>query len=104
MIIGAAKSGTTALFKYLEQHPDVFMSDPKEPHYFAFEGQRPTFSGPGDDKTINRFAITERDAYESLSRDRRTSWHEAKHLFPTCTTRVLQVESGRRFRIQRSFV
>lgn len=35
VIGGAPKCGTTALFRYLDQHPDVFTTDPKEPHYFA---------------------------------------------------------------------
>ena len=34
-IVGAPKCGTTALHAYLGQHPDVFMSDPKEPHFFG---------------------------------------------------------------------
>jgi Sulfotransferase domain len=34
-IIGAPKSGTTSLYEYLKQHPDVFMCVPKEPHYFS---------------------------------------------------------------------
>jgi hypothetical protein len=34
-IVGAPKCGTTALHAYLAQHPDVLMSDPKEPHYFG---------------------------------------------------------------------
>ena len=34
-IVGAKKSGTTAMFEYLKQHPDVYMSDPKEPAYFG---------------------------------------------------------------------
>lgn len=34
-IIGAPKCGTTALSTYLGRHPAVFMSDPKEPHYFC---------------------------------------------------------------------
>jgi hypothetical protein len=34
-LVGAPKCGTTALHAYLAQHPDVFMSDPKEPHYFG---------------------------------------------------------------------
>ena len=32
-ILGAAKSGTTSLHNYLNQHPDIFMCNPKEPHY-----------------------------------------------------------------------
>jgi sulfotransferase family protein len=34
-IVGAPKSGTSSLHRYLEQHPEVFMSRPKEPGYFA---------------------------------------------------------------------
>ncbi|WP_456426841.1 sulfotransferase family protein [Desulfurobacterium sp.] len=33
-IIGAPKCGTTALSEYLRQHPQVFFSNPKEPHFF----------------------------------------------------------------------
>jgi hypothetical protein len=41
-IIGAPKCGTTALSKYLSEHPNVFFCDPKEPHYFAddFDGHK----------------------------------------------------------------
>jgi len=34
-IIGAMKSGTTSLHEYLNEHPEVFMSEVKEPGYFA---------------------------------------------------------------------
>lgn len=34
-IIGAAKSGTTSLYHYLDQHPDVYMPTNKEPHWFS---------------------------------------------------------------------
>jgi len=34
-IVGAPKCGTTALYKYLESHPQVFMSDPKEVNFFS---------------------------------------------------------------------
>lgn len=33
LIVGAAKSGTTSLHNYLKQHPDIFMSNHKEPHF-----------------------------------------------------------------------
>ena len=33
LIVGAAKSGTTSLHNYLNQHRDVFMCKPKEPHF-----------------------------------------------------------------------
>ena len=38
-IPGAAKSGTSSLHEYLSQHPQVYMSKIKEPHFFA----RPEF-------------------------------------------------------------
>lgn len=34
-MIGAAKSGTTSMYRLLEQHPDVFVPYPKEPEFFA---------------------------------------------------------------------
>lgn len=37
IIIGAAKSGTTTLYEYLCRHPQVFMSTPKEPDFFALD-------------------------------------------------------------------
>lgn len=36
-IVGAPKCGTTALSEYLREHPNVFMSSPKEPSYFSSE-------------------------------------------------------------------
>lgn len=35
IIGGAPKAGTTSVFEYLDQHPGVFTSNPKEPHFFA---------------------------------------------------------------------
>ena len=35
LIIGAMKSGTTALYYYLAQHPQIFMSPVKEPNFFC---------------------------------------------------------------------
>ncbi|MEP7158671.1 MAG: sulfotransferase [Chloroflexota bacterium] len=34
-IVGAPKAGTTSLYEYLDEHPDVFMSSVKEPMYFS---------------------------------------------------------------------
>jgi len=35
LIIGAQRCGTTSLFNYLSQHPDIYPSFPKEVHYFS---------------------------------------------------------------------
>lgn len=34
-VVGAPKSGTTALCRYLQDHPDVFVCTPKEPHFHS---------------------------------------------------------------------
>lgn len=34
-IVGAPRCGTTALYQYLQQHPDIFMPYRKEPMYFG---------------------------------------------------------------------
>jgi hypothetical protein len=34
-IVGAAKAGTTSLYKYLQTHTDIYMSPIKEPHHFS---------------------------------------------------------------------
>lgn len=33
-IVGAPKAGTSSLYNYLSQHPNIFLSEPKEPHFF----------------------------------------------------------------------
>lgn len=37
IVIGAAKAGTTSIYNYLNQHPDVYMSPVKEPKFFWLE-------------------------------------------------------------------
>ena len=34
-IVGAMKSGSSTLHAYLGEHPEIFMSEPKEPCYFV---------------------------------------------------------------------
>ncbi len=36
-ILGAPKSGTTSLAAYIEEHPNVFISKPKEPFYWSHD-------------------------------------------------------------------
>ena len=65
LIIGAAKAGTTALYSYLKQHPQIYMSPEKEPHFFAFEGEKLNFGGTaGDREWLNRNAITDIKTYQ----------------------------------------
>jgi hypothetical protein len=46
LIVGAAQSGTTSLYYYLKQHPQIFMPEVKEPHYFVLNGKPPRHSHP----------------------------------------------------------
>jgi Sulfotransferase domain len=40
VICGAMKSGTTSLAAYAGAHPDVFVTEPKEPHFFSWYWER----------------------------------------------------------------
>jgi hypothetical protein len=42
-IVGAPKAGTTSLYYYLDQHPEIFMSPLKEPSYFSSEVRSENF-------------------------------------------------------------
>lgn len=63
LIIGAAKSGTSSLQMYLRQHPEIYMSPVKEPHYFSFNDETKYTKGPKD--PIYK-AITNFEDYQSL--------------------------------------
>ena len=56
LIIGAMKSGTTALYYYLEQHPQIYMSPVKEPNFLCIGGQ----------KSSDSQAVTNLEAYQRL--------------------------------------
>lgn len=66
LIIGAQKSGTTSLYYYLKQHPQIYMSPEKEPHFFTYEGGEPVFDGPGRGWVT---PITDLEEYQRLFRD-----------------------------------
>ena len=57
LVIGAARSGTTALYLYLRQHPNVFMPRGRETNFFAFEGEALDFRGPGAE-FLNNSVVT----------------------------------------------
>jgi hypothetical protein len=65
LVIGVAKAGTTSLYRYLGQHPEIFMSPVKEPRFFALEGDPLAFTGPGDD-AVHRETTTTLAAYRRL--------------------------------------
>lgn len=67
IIIGAGKSGTTALYEYLAEHPEVYMSRVKETNFFALEGEE--LVDPKDDPQQMYhypWSITTRQEYDAL--------------------------------------
>jgi hypothetical protein len=52
LIVGAAKSGSSALYYSIKGHPDIFMSPVKEPSYFSSQGMVFPGNGPGDDRKV----------------------------------------------------
>ncbi|MGK7927403.1 MAG: sulfotransferase [Spirulina sp.] len=67
LIVGTAKAGTTSLYNYLNQHPQIYMSPVKEPNFFSFAGKQPDFCGPKDDEAwTNKYSIVEFSAYQAL--------------------------------------
>ena len=68
LIIGAPKAGSTALHVALAQHPDLFLSDPKEPKFFLCDQQPPDPAhqrGPGDAHSAREW-VWDRGRYEAL--------------------------------------
>lgn len=65
IIIGAPRCGTTSLYAYLRQHPDVYMSPVKEPNFFLFGQEEPDLGGP-DGKNINRDSVYRLEDYKKL--------------------------------------
>ena len=46
LIIGTMKGGTTSLYRYLRQHPEVFMPERKELNFFVDEYAGPPIDPP----------------------------------------------------------
>ena len=77
-IIGAPKCGTTALASYLRDHPNVFMPDEKEPHYFAndlwqfhdyYTKSESDYLSLFDEATSDHQAIGEASVFYAFSHD-----------------------------------
>jgi hypothetical protein len=65
LIIGASRSGTTSLHNTLSTHPEVFMSSPKEPNYFAY---RVLSTRPGLYLPEHRYPVRDAEGYTKLFR------------------------------------
>lgn len=56
-LVGVLKGGTSTLWAYLDQHPDIFMSSVKEPHFFTTADPSQTTAPVKDERDyLNLFA------------------------------------------------
>jgi len=65
LIVGVARCGTTSIYHYLNQHPQVAMSKKKEPKYFSSINIEFPHNGIGD-KSVDSVVIKDRDEYFNL--------------------------------------
>jgi hypothetical protein len=61
-LVGAPKAGTTSMYRYLAQHPEIFVPDIKEPHYFSYPEVADTYYDTRIVKTFEEYRRLFRDA------------------------------------------
>lgn len=88
-IVGAPKAGTTSLYAYLDQHPQVYMCPLKEPNFFADEIRPENFSA-AERPRIAREMLALRHYLDSGSTEKRfgglvTSWDDYLRLYRSAT-------------------
>jgi hypothetical protein len=84
-LVGAPKAGTTALWRFLQAHPEVWMSPVKEPNYFAREIRVENFE-PGLRRRVEKAQRKFRKYLDAPVLDRRaggivTEWEDYLRLF-----------------------
>ena len=53
LVVGAPKAGTSSLYQYLQKHPDIYLPDQKELHYWSSAALAENTSGPGDQYSLS---------------------------------------------------
>ena len=67
-LVGAAKAGTTAVYAYISQHPEIYLSPLKEPKHLSISANKFPHNGPGD-KKVDDGIIKSREEYLNLFKD-----------------------------------
>ena len=100
IVIGAQKCGTTALYRYLSEHPDIEMPTTKELNYFTSIGtQQPSFETYRSlfPKRIGRNQqFSSVDISPSYLLDAPTAAKNIQHLFPSAKLVVVLREPVKR--------
>ena len=90
LIIGSPKAGSTALHVALAQHPDLFLSDPKEPKFFMCDRAKPDPAhqrGPGDAHSAQEW-VWDPARTRRCSRPHRPAPCAGRARRSTCGTRI----------------
>ncbi len=67
IVIGVAKGGTTSIYRYLDQHPEIFMCPDKGPNFFGYEDARDwRWHDEGEPPLMRHFKVATLEEYERL--------------------------------------
>jgi hypothetical protein len=97
-LVGAPKAGTTSLYRYLDQHPGIYMSAIKEPCFFS-----PELHEENLDPLLRRITVRNapavRDFLNGAMREKRfggiiTDWQDYLRLFANATTETALGEAS----------
>lgn len=66
IVIGVAKAGTTSLYRYLDQHPQIFMYPEKGTNFFGYEDARDwRWQDEGDPPLLRHFRVRTLEEYDA---------------------------------------
>ena len=98
-IVGHAKSGTTALYEMLRQHPQIYMPDHKEPWFFARSNPHPQTNGERSIAFTGKRMETMEDylaLFRDVSPDQIVGEASTSYLWSTtAASRIAEVRQGR---------
>jgi hypothetical protein len=84
-IVSAPRYGTTSMAAYLMQHPEFFLPNRKEPHYFATDLESPWFMRGDESENISLFS----EAGPGQKMGEASTWY----LFPQLTASEIKLFS-----------
>lgn len=68
LIVGAAKCGTSSLANYIDQHPEIYISKPKEPRFISSQFTNFPLQGPLSDR-LESWYVKTYEEYSKLFKD-----------------------------------
>ncbi len=98
ILVGAPRCGTTALFQYLGQHPDIYLPRGKELHYFSYEYLKENSKGPGDDSVLAALPATFQEYkayYVDIEKERAIGEISPSYLYWSDSSERILAELGR---------